>query len=46
MPESPIHQREHAVGEVVFFEEVGAIDLAFEEGIEVQDCRTAVSGVN
>ena len=46
MPESPIHQREHAVGEVVFFKEIGAVDLAFEEGIEVQDCRTAVSGVN
>ena len=46
MPESPIHQREHAVGEVVFFKEIGTVDLAFKEGVEVQHGGAPISGVN
>lgn len=42
MPECPIHQREHAVGEVVFLEEFRTIDLPFEEGIEVENRGTAI----
>ena len=44
MTERPIHQREHAVGEVVLLEELRTIDLALEEGIEVENRGATVSG--
>jgi hypothetical protein len=42
--ERPIHQRQHAIGEVVLLEEFRAIDLAFEESVEVENRGAAVSG--
>jgi len=42
----PIHQREHAVGEVVLLEELSAVDLPLEEGVEVEDSGAAVGGMD
>jgi len=32
--ESPIYQRDHAVGEKVLVEEFETVDLPFQEGVE------------
>ena len=44
--EGDLYGNRNAVGEVVFFKEIGTVDLAFKEGVEVQDSRTSVGGVN
>jgi hypothetical protein len=35
MPKSPIHQCEHAMGEVVFVKKILTIDLPLQEGVEI-----------
>lgn len=42
MPKRPIHQREHAVGEVVLFKKFVAADLTFEEGVQIKHSGAAV----
>jgi hypothetical protein len=42
VPERPIDQREHAVGEVVLFKELCADHLPLEEGVKVQNRRASV----
>lgn len=46
MPESPIHQREHAVGEVVLFKKLCAVHLSFQKGIKIKNSGSAISSVN
>jgi len=44
--ECPIYQYEHPVGKVVLLEELRAVDLAFEEGVKVENGGTAVCSKN
>jgi hypothetical protein len=46
MPKRPIHQREHAVGEVVLLKELSAINLPLQEGIQIENSCAAVSGMD
>jgi hypothetical protein len=43
MPEGPVHKCQHPGGEVVFLEELGTVDLPFEEGVEAEN-RSAPVG--
>src|SRR5665213_318699 len=44
MAKSPINQSHHADGEVVLFEELLPVDLAFEEGVQTENRGTTISG--
>ena len=44
MAESPIHQGQHAVGEIVFLEEFRAADLAIQESVEIEYGGAAILG--
>ena len=44
MPKCAVHKRQHAVGEVVFLEELLAINVALEKRIQIQYRGAPVSG--